>query len=77
MKLLLHPILFPPRSLFASFFGNIVGALLVALPATYYYYQDYRVDEQRTAEHGEIFHHPDHRLGYKENNSDVTDTKQH
>ena len=29
------------RSLLAAFFGNIVGALFVAIPHTYFYLRDY------------------------------------
>jgi formate/nitrite transporter FocA (FNT family) len=41
------------RSLFASFFGNIVGALFVALPASYMYLSDYGASGYRKAENGE------------------------
>ncbi|KAI0072703.1 Formate/nitrite transporter [Panus rudis PR-1116 ss-1] len=43
------------KSLFASFFGNIVGALLVALPAWYFYLSDYHYTdtELRGLETGE------------------------
>jgi hypothetical protein len=34
--------------------GNIVGALLVALPATYFYLWDYDVGGLRAAEAGEV-----------------------
>ena len=42
------------RSLIAAYLGNIVGALLVALPALYFYAPDYRVDGLRDAEAGVI-----------------------
>ncbi|KAJ6499985.1 Formate/nitrite transporter [Mycena vitilis] len=41
------------KSLIASYLGNIVGALLVALPATYFYLWDYDVSGLRAAESGE------------------------
>lgn len=34
------------RSLIASLVGNVVGALLVGLPAVYLYLGDYNVDDQ-------------------------------
>jgi len=42
------------KSLIASYLGNIVGALLVALPATYFYLWDYDVDGLRSAEAGVV-----------------------
>lgn len=42
------------RSLIASFLGNVVGALFVALPATYMYLGDYKAGGLRPAEDGEI-----------------------
>jgi len=42
------------KSLIASYLGNIVGALLVALPATYFYLWDYDVGGLRAAEAGEV-----------------------
>lgn len=41
------------RSLLASFFGNIVGALFVALPATYMYLSDFGAGGYGKAENGE------------------------
>ncbi|KAF5354963.1 hypothetical protein D9756_005369 [Leucocoprinus leucothites] len=41
------------KSLFAALFGNIVGALFVALPATYMYLSDYGAGGYRNAENGE------------------------
>jgi hypothetical protein len=41
------------RSLFAALFGNIVGALFVALPANYMYLSDYGASGYRKAENGE------------------------
>ena len=41
------------RSLLASFFGNIVGALFVALPATYMYLSDLGAGGYGKAENGE------------------------
>ncbi|KAF8508585.1 Formate/nitrite transporter [Hysterangium stoloniferum] len=46
------------KSLFAAFFGNIVGALLVALPFTWFYLSDYRADGLEDAEEGEILAGP-------------------
>ncbi|KAH9830798.1 Formate/nitrite transporter [Rhodofomes roseus] len=43
------------KSLIASYLGNIVGALIVALPATYFYLGDYRASGLRGAEEGEVF----------------------
>jgi formate/nitrite transporter len=40
------------KSFIASYLGNIVGALLVALPALYFYLGDYNADGLRTAEKG-------------------------
>ncbi|KAG6916667.1 hypothetical protein DXG01_005891 [Tephrocybe rancida] len=40
------------KSLIASFLGNVVGALFVALPATYFYLSDYDAGGLRTAEDG-------------------------
>ncbi|KAF8498808.1 Formate/nitrite transporter-domain-containing protein [Gautieria morchelliformis] len=40
------------KSLFAAFFGNIVGALFVALPFTYFYLADYRAGGLEDAEEG-------------------------
>ena len=52
-------LLTPPdacRSLIASYLGNIVGALLVGLPALYFYAPDYKpAGALREAEEGEIF----------------------
>lgn len=45
----------PIRSLIASYIGNIVGALFVALPATWFYLGDYRAGGLETAEEGEGF----------------------
>lgn len=41
------------KSLFAALFGNIVGALFIALPATYMYLSDYGAGGYRKAEDGE------------------------
>ncbi|KAF9465008.1 Formate/nitrite transporter [Collybia nuda] len=38
------------KSFFASFFGNIIGALLIGLPATYFYLRDYHAGGLRAAE---------------------------
>ncbi|KAG6876791.1 hypothetical protein C0992_011753 [Termitomyces sp. T32_za158] len=43
---------FHSRSLIAAFFGNVVGALLVALPATYFYLMDHDAGGLRAAENG-------------------------
>ncbi|KAF7361814.1 Formate/nitrite transporter [Mycena venus] len=42
------------KSLIASYLGNIVGALLVALPATYFYLWDYDAGGLRNAEAGVV-----------------------
>lgn len=47
-------LLFLSRSLIAAFLGNVVGALFVALPATYMYLGDYSAGGLRSAEDGEI-----------------------
>ncbi|KAF7315584.1 Formate/nitrite transporter [Mycena indigotica] len=47
------------KSLIASYLGNIVGALFVALPATYFYLGDYQVDGLREAEAGEVLQNRD------------------
>jgi hypothetical protein len=41
------------RSFFAAYLGNIVGALLVALPAVYFYLKDYNAGGLVDAEAGE------------------------
>ncbi|KAG5731968.1 putative formate transporter [Termitomyces sp. T112] len=40
------------KSLIAAFLGNVVGALIVALPATYFYLLDCDADGLRAAENG-------------------------
>jgi hypothetical protein len=40
------------RSFIASFLGNVVGALLVAGPAVYFYLDDYDADLLRSVENG-------------------------
>jgi len=40
------------KSLIAAFLGNVVGALIVALPATYYYLWDFHAGGMRAAENG-------------------------
>jgi formate/nitrite transporter FocA (FNT family) len=42
------------RSFIASYLGNIIGALLVALPAVYFYLSDYNADGLVEAEAGEM-----------------------
>ena len=42
------------RSFIASYLGNIVGALLVALPAVYFYLGDYNAGGLVQAEAGEL-----------------------
>ncbi|KAJ6625551.1 Formate/nitrite transporter [Mycena sp. CBHHK59/15] len=42
------------KSLIASYLGNIVGALMVALPATYFYLHDFNAGGLRRAEAGEM-----------------------
>jgi len=46
------------KSLIASFIGNVVGALFVALPAVYMYLGDYRAGGLRTTEEGEALEVP-------------------
>ncbi|KAK0504689.1 Formate/nitrite transporter [Armillaria luteobubalina] len=41
------------KSLIAAYLGNIVGALLVGLPATYFYLRDYDASGLRAAENGD------------------------
>ncbi|KAF8633302.1 hypothetical protein AX17_004477 [Amanita inopinata Kibby_2008] len=41
------------KSLFAALFGNIIGALMVALPATYFYLIDWNAGGLQAAEQGE------------------------
>ncbi|PCH43954.1 Formate/nitrite transporter [Wolfiporia cocos MD-104 SS10] len=43
------------KSLIASYLGDIVGALIVALPATYFYLGDYNASGLRGVEEGEGF----------------------
>jgi len=59
------------KSLIASYLGNIVGALIVALPATYYYLGDYHAGGLRTAEDGEGFNGRDQREESVDNNQDA------
>ena len=42
------------RSLIAAFLGNVVGALLVGLPAVYLYLGDYGAGGLLNAENGEV-----------------------
>jgi hypothetical protein len=42
------------RSFIAAFLGNLLGAFLVALPATYFYLMDYDADILRSVENGAI-----------------------
>ncbi|KZT04651.1 Formate/nitrite transporter [Laetiporus sulphureus 93-53] len=42
------------KSLIASYLGNIVGGLIVALPATYFYLSDYSGGGLRGVEEGEV-----------------------
>ncbi|KAF5354668.1 hypothetical protein D9756_005375 [Leucocoprinus leucothites] len=41
------------KSLFAAFFGNIIGALFFGMPATYVYLSDYGAGGYKNAENGE------------------------
>ncbi|KAK7472788.1 hypothetical protein VKT23_000896 [Stygiomarasmius scandens] len=59
------------KSLIASYIGNIIGALFVALPATYFYLGDYGAGGMRKAENGER-RVEDSREGSEDN---VTDSK--
>jgi len=45
------------KSLFAAFFGNIVGALFVAVPAFYFYLGDDNTPRLEDAETGQIEPH--------------------
>ncbi|KAJ7096228.1 putative formate/nitrite transporter [Mycena epipterygia] len=56
------------KSLIAAFLGNIVGALFVALPATYFYLWDYDAGGLRGAEAGEL----ERRDGSSENIDEKT-----
>ncbi|KAI0717214.1 Formate/nitrite transporter [Cerioporus squamosus] len=47
------------RSLIAAYLGNIVGALLVGLPALYFYAPDYKAGGLREAEAGEVINSKD------------------
>jgi len=55
------------KSLIAAFLGNVVGALLVALPASYYYLWDYHAGGLRAAEGGGS---PDQMSERRESSSD-------
>jgi hypothetical protein len=69
-------ILLFPRSMIASFFGNVVGGLVVAVPAVYYYLRDYDAGGLRTAEQGDsIRHHQS--FGSKGSSNGDAETKQH
>jgi hypothetical protein len=62
------------RSLIASFLGNVVGALMVGLPATYYYLRDHHVGGLHEAENGGVLHN--HSFGSKDRISEEIETKQ-
>lgn len=49
------------RSLIAAFLGNIVGALFVAIPFTYFYLGDYRAGGLEDAEEGQEYSLSNHR----------------
>lgn len=55
------------KSVIAAFLGNVVGALVVALPATYYYLWDYHAGGLRAAEDGAS---PDRSSQRRESSSD-------
>ncbi|KAK2463211.1 hypothetical protein APHAL10511_004866 [Amanita phalloides] len=61
------------KSLFASLFGNIVGGLVVALPATYFYLIDWNSHGMQAAEQGEMA--SNNSMGTIENSSDRTGNK--
>ncbi|KAJ4002154.1 Formate/nitrite transporter [Lentinula boryana] len=42
------------KSLIAAYLGNIIGALFVGMPATYFYLRDYNAGSMRAAENGEL-----------------------
>ncbi|KAJ3808479.1 putative formate/nitrite transporter [Lentinula lateritia] len=42
------------KSLIAAYLGNVIGALFVAMPATYFYLRDYNAGNMRIAENGEL-----------------------
>ncbi|KAJ3920413.1 Formate/nitrite transporter, partial [Lentinula edodes] len=42
------------KSLIAAYLGNVIGALFVAMPATYFYLRDYNAGNMRAAENGEL-----------------------
>ncbi|KAJ8696756.1 hypothetical protein PTI98_006599 [Pleurotus ostreatus] len=56
------------KSLIAAYLGNIVGALLVALPATYFYLRDYEAGGLRSAESGEAFNEVSTRHQHNQRN---------
>ncbi|PBK91567.1 putative formate/nitrite transporter [Armillaria gallica] len=57
------------KSLIAAYLGNMVGALLVGLPATYFYLKDYDAGGLRAAEKG------DSMSAIRENSTDKVDDK--
>ncbi|KDQ53619.1 hypothetical protein JAAARDRAFT_136825 [Jaapia argillacea MUCL 33604] len=56
------------KSLIAAYLGNIVGALLVGLPAVYFYLNDYKAGGLRGVEEGEGLN--EGNASFRENGSD-------
>ena len=63
------------RSLIAAYLGNIVGALLVALPALYFYAPDYRASGLLDAEAGQAINQNGHRRSAETPTSEVYDKR--
>ncbi|KZT24241.1 Formate/nitrite transporter [Neolentinus lepideus HHB14362 ss-1] len=63
------------KSLIAAYLGNIVGALFMALPATYFYLSDYDTGGMRGVEEGEGFNGPADSQENKSDNNTVSDKR--
>lgn len=63
------------RSLIAAYLGNIVGALLVALPALYFYAPDYRASGLLAAEAGQATNQNDRGSSVETPISEVSDKR--
>ncbi|KAM5543107.1 hypothetical protein V8D89_002981 [Ganoderma adspersum] len=63
------------KSLIAAYLGNIVGALLVALPALYFYAPDYRAGGLLAAEAGQAINQNDRRSSAETPTSEVCDKR--
>ncbi|KAJ3570268.1 hypothetical protein NP233_g4517 [Leucocoprinus birnbaumii] len=53
LPIMITPAEYISKSMFASLFGNIIGALFIGMPATYMYLSDYGAGGYRNAENGE------------------------